>query len=53
MQFYKRGKKGRFGGPFHFATFSTGRRTICTTLLLVSRLVSIMAFPYTFIVVAT
>src|SRR5579862_2065195 len=49
----RRGRKGRFGGPFYFAAFNSGRSTICTTLLLASRLVVISALPYTFMVVAT
>ena len=49
----KGAKRGASAALFHFATFNSGRSTICTTLLLATRLVSIMAFPYTFIVVAT
>ena len=37
--------KGCFGGFFHFAFLTSGRSTICTTLLLASRFDSIMASP--------
>src|SRR5260370_10734675 len=33
----KRGTHGCYGGLFHFASLSAGRRAICTTLLLAAR----------------